>query len=85
MWTEQGLRYAREGRELMNIAFQGVKPKVFAHGHFHVWDELETEDTKFLSLNMNGAFNNMAALDCETLEHEWLELIQELPPAKVGR
>lgn len=73
-WSSGGLAYAREGRELMNIAFQGIKPKVFAHGHYHVADEKETDETKFLSLGPNGFTHNLLALDLKTLEHEWLNM-----------
>lgn len=80
MWTDQGLRYAREGRELMNIALRGVKPHVFAHGHFHVGGERWNGETQFLSLNCDGwGFrDNLVALDLGTFEHRWVDL-QEIP------
>lgn len=79
MWTDRGLAYAREGRELMNIAVAGAKPKVFAHGHFHVFDEKQTEDTKFLSLDQNNTHRNLISLDLETLDHEWLDIKMSIP------
>lgn len=72
MWSDAGLAYAREGRLLMNIAVEGVRPKVFAHGHFHVAGEKQTEHTKFLSLADNGKRRNLAILDIETLDHDWI-------------
>jgi predicted phosphodiesterase len=78
-WTHRGLAYAAEGRALMTQAFHGVKPKVFAHGHYHVADEKQVGDTKFLSLGCDGArMGNLVILDLETLEHEWVEVIHEL-------
>ena len=71
-WTREGLAYSAEGRELMNIAFAGVRPVLYAHGHFHVTDEAQVGDTKFLSLGPDGAKGNCLTLDLETLEHEWL-------------
>ena len=74
-WSEEGLAYAKEGRELMNIAFAGVEPKVFAHGHFHVADEAERGGTQFLALGQDGMYGNTIALDLEDLSHEWIELL----------
>lgn len=71
-WSPAGLRYAAEGRALMDIAVAGVQPRVFAHGHFHVSDVRDTGRTKFLSLNMDGMVGNLVALDLGTWEHEWL-------------
>lgn len=72
-WTRQGLAYAAEGRELMNIAFAGVRPKVFAHGHFHVADEAVVDGTKFLALGEAGEKDDYClTLDLATLEHEWV-------------
>jgi len=74
-WTTAGLNYAAEGRELMNMAVAGVRPKVFAHGHYHVAGIRQTSDTLWLSLHCDG--NELAAgiLDTETLEFEWLPLL----------
>lgn len=64
----------------MNQAYNGVKPKVFAHGHYHVKGEKQTEDTKFLSLSCDGdADGNLLVLDTETLEHEWITILREIP------
>lgn len=74
-WGRPGILYAREGRELMNIAFAGVQPKVFAHGHFHVCDEKQVGDTKFLSFGCDGQTGNLAILDLETLDHQWIPIL----------
>lgn len=71
-WSLSALRYAHEGAQLMDIAFKGVKPKLFAHGHYHVKGEAEVDGTKFLSLACNNMDGSAAILDTETLEHEWV-------------
>lgn len=71
-WTDAALRYAHEGAHLMDIAFRGVKPKLFAHGHYHVKGEAEVDGTKFISLACNNMDGSAVILDTETLEHEWI-------------
>lgn len=71
-WSDSGLRYAKEGRTLMNIAFAGVKPKLFAHGHYHVFDATERGATKFLALACDGMHGNVAILHLDTLELDLL-------------
>jgi Icc-related predicted phosphoesterase len=71
-WTAEGLRYAAQGREMMNAAVSSVKPRVFAHGHFHVADERDDGTTKWLSLDQQRSKKNMLTLDLETLEHRWI-------------
>lgn len=67
-WSAEALAYAREGRELMDIAFAGVRPRVFAHGHYHVADRVVREGTLFVSLGADGSTGNVALLDLETLK-----------------
>ena len=83
MWSRDGLKYAKEGRELMNIAYYGAMPKVFAHGHFHEPDMRQTEDTLFISLGCNQPpnnpaavmrANNLALLDLNTLEAKFYQV-----------
>lgn len=74
VWSNSALAYAREGRLLMDMAFEGVKPKFFAHGHYHVFGEKRVDGTQFLSLDCDGTRNNAAILDLETLEYEMLDL-----------
>ncbi len=72
-WGWAGIKYAETGRERMNIAFNGVQPKVFCHGHFHVAGYKEREDTTFVSFNCDGMPYNMGVIDTETLEFVFLE------------
>jgi hypothetical protein len=73
-WSRAGLNYAKQGRTLMNLAFYGVKPALFAHGHFHVWDDTgpaEDGGTRFLSLNADGFAGAACLLDLETMKVCW--------------
>ena len=73
MWSEAGLRYAREGRLLINEAVDIVKPSLFAHGHFHVSDERYSDEAncRYLSLGSDGDTSNVGILDLETLTFDW--------------
>lgn len=70
MWTEEGLRYAREGRMLMNQAIDIVEPRMFVHGHFHAPDLKQDEETKriYLSLGMDGDKTNVVIFDTDQFE-----------------
>jgi Icc-related predicted phosphoesterase len=74
MWTQSGLRYAAQGRVTMNHAIAGVKPRVFAHGHFHSAGMKQVDETLFVSLGCNNQANNLALLDLDTLQVEWLPI-----------
>lgn len=68
-WGREGIAWARAGRRRMNVAYAGVMPRFFAHGHYHVGDMRETEDGRvFLSLDMQRTRSNLAVLDLETYE-----------------
>lgn len=56
-WPARALRYADEGRHRMTAAFQGVQPRVFMHGHYHVKDEIR--------INEFGHTTRVVALDCD--------------------
>lgn len=87
MWSEAGLRYAREGRMVMNAAYALVDPKLYVHGHFHAADYRSDEETgkQWLSLGMDGEQSNAVVLDTDTLsvlsyrdiELEKIEKIEE--------
>ncbi len=74
VWSERVLAYARQGAELMHEAFLGVRPRLFAHGHYHVADEVvvalpdTTYDTRLWSLNCDGVDGNIRYLDLATLD-----------------
>lgn len=74
MWSDRALAYARAKAELMHEAFLGVRPRLFAHGHYHVADETTvavpdaTHETQIWSLNCDGENGNIRYLDLATLD-----------------
>lgn len=71
-WSAAGLSYAAEGRVLMNIAVAGVRPKLFAHGHFHVSDDSgPIIPTRYLALGADGMNGNLAFLRVADLTVSW--------------
>lgn len=70
-WTEEGLRYAAQGRARLTRAFEAIKPRLLAHGHYHVHDEASVTPPGWahpctvLSLNADNAPGNLAVLDLE--------------------
>jgi hypothetical protein len=71
-WSEKGLNYAREGRVLMNAAVAGVRPKLFAHGHYHAPDDTgPQEPTRYLSLGCDGQAKNIGLLRLSDLAVSW--------------
>lgn len=71
-WSEAGLQYAKEGRELMTAAFEAADPIFFAHGHYHVHDEKKVGECQFVSLGTDGKDMNAIVLDLDSLEFSWL-------------
>lgn len=83
-FSAAGVRYAREGTRIMDIAYEAVRPKVFVHGHMHVADVNRTDpDEQILSLNCDGENGNLAVLDLRTLAFDFIDLLNELPPEPV--
>lgn len=80
---DESLVYAAQGRALMNEAFSGVLPRLFAHGHYHVFGDTTrdhalsgtgrvdaghpTGRTRFLSLPNDVRPENTVLLDVATL------------------
>lgn len=80
-WSTSGLEYADAGRAMFHRGFMQVRPALYLGGHYHHHvDEFidYDEDNRFTSrvvlLDMNGAeqAHNLAILDAETLEIEYL-------------
>jgi hypothetical protein len=67
MWTQAGLDYAKQGREIMNKAVEIVKPRSFVHGHFHAPDLFynKDQDCTYLSLGMDGEDANVVIFSTE--------------------
>ncbi len=71
-WSSRGLAYAAEGRALMNIAVEGVRPKLFAHGHYHAPDDTGPQQpTRYLSLGCDNQQRNVCLLRLSDLAVSW--------------
>jgi len=66
-WSEAGLNYAEEGRKLMHMAYEGVRPKMFFHGHFHTYSARIEDEFQVWSLGMQREAGNYVQLDLDTL------------------
>ncbi|MGO4258134.1 metallophosphoesterase family protein [Marmoricola sp. RAF53] len=73
-WTDRGLAWAALGQERLTTAFEGVRPRILFHGHFHVADSTKftmpgvSYETRIVSLHRNQHAGNIALLNLETLE-----------------
>lgn len=59
------IAYAEEGRSRMNRAFEGVKPKLFLHGHYHFLVNEVVNDTHVLGLSCDRDNFSLGQLDLE--------------------
>lgn len=77
-WTAAGLAYAQESRMMLRAAVDIVQPKLFMHGHYHVFyntlnvlnDGNADYETQFVGLNMDDHDNSNALLNLGSLELE---------------
>ena len=75
-WSPEAIMYADDSRMMMRGAVDGVKPKLFMHGHYHTFydsvqtlnDGLVDYETRFIGLGKNGGTNNNAILNLNSLE-----------------
>src|SRR5690606_17050085 len=75
-WPLAGINYAEESRMMMRAAVDGVKPKLFMHGHYHTHydknvvlnDGLVNYTTRFVGLDMDDKPQSNAILNLHTLE-----------------
>jgi hypothetical protein len=73
-WGPAALAYADEGTALLDRAFDGVRPDLLVHGHFHAKDSVTLPTgQRIYSLNKDGNAGNLALLDLATLGIEWLD------------
>lgn len=70
-FARQDLDYALTGRQIMLKAVEGVKPKLYFHGHYHfvVKDTLKLDDTevKIFGLNADGKYGTCGILETDDL------------------
>jgi Calcineurin-like phosphoesterase len=83
-WTTYGLNYAKESRMMMQAAVDGVRPKMFFHGHYHLsYDkfvtlgDFATDDvytTNFIGMGMNQQKNNLGVLTLDNMDFRLLKI-----------
>ncbi|MFT4189257.1 MAG: metallophosphoesterase [Aeromicrobium sp.] len=66
-WSRKGLTYAAAGRAQLNRVCAEVRPKFYAHGHYHVHDVEQRGQTLYVSLDCEGRPGNLMLLDVEAL------------------
>jgi hypothetical protein len=72
-WGADALAYSALSRARVTRVFEAVKPKLFAHGHMHLKDDITLETgSRIYSLAADGQDGNLALLDLTTLEWTWL-------------
>lgn len=62
-WPELARAYAAVGRQRLDIAFAGVQPSLYAHGHYHEQGDALASGTRVLSLSKDDAGGNLALID----------------------
>lgn len=62
-FSERALAYAAEGRELMNRARDGVRPKLQLHGHYHVSDDTGPGPGRIIALDCERRVGNLVLVD----------------------
>lgn len=76
LWGYKALEYANESRQMMRSAVDAVKPKLFMHGHYHVFHDqtvmlnygVNEYSTRVVGLDMNGKPKSNAILHLDTLK-----------------
>lgn len=72
-WDPDEVRYSNSGREMLRSAVDSVQPSVLFHGHFHIYQDVETELgiiggegsylLRSIALAMNGMPNSTIVYD----------------------
>lgn len=73
-WAPEGLRYAAEGRAILDIAVDGVQPTLLMHGHFHIGGFKKFPDGRWVvSLDQQRTRMNMAMIDLDDLSFDLID------------
>jgi len=73
-WSLDALDYSALSRGRVTRVWDALRPKLLAHGHMHSPDFITLPDgRRVISLGRDRQERNMAILDLETLEMEWVE------------
>ena len=81
-WPAEDIERSDVNRLMIRRATDVVKPKLFMHGHYHRFNDEtvskgdgtgEMYDTRYVGLDMEGTAMNLAILDTDTLELEFID------------
>lgn len=76
-WSRTALAYAAAGRRRLSISYEGVRPRLLVHGHYHVADEATVTSNghsgRVVALAADGQENNAALLDLDGLDVTWID------------
>lgn len=86
-WPAAAQLYADAGARLLTDAYRAVAPQLLFHGHYHVQDERTNPYTgqHIISLDMERTAGNLTTLDLDTLEVQWLPLLNRSQRAREAR
>lgn len=84
-WLPTEMKYAQESRMTMRQAVDGVKPKLFLHGHYHFFanhttvlnDGVDDYTLHSVGLDMDGSKHNLAVLHLPSKNLEMISLSWE--------
>jgi len=75
-WSNAAQNYAAQGRLALDTVWEGVRPRLIAHGHYHVRADtvLDGDAGRVLSVDQEGKPGNLVLLDlsAEDFGVEWL-------------
>lgn len=80
-WSAEDRKYAEKSRKMLQIAINGVKPKLFLYGHYHMFfddtiafkSSTGNYNTRVVGLNKDGELDNIAYLELENLNLEMID------------
>jgi len=73
-WSLEALDYSALSRGRVTRLWDALRPKLLAHGHMHSPDFITLPDgRRVISLGRDRQEHNMAILDLDPLETEWVE------------
>ncbi|KRC61176.1 hypothetical protein ASE14_09615 [Agromyces sp. Root81] len=85
-WGAEAQAYSAAARARVTSVWEGVCPRILAHGHMHVKGERQLDDgRRIYSLANEFRAGNLAVLDLRTLNWEWVALPSIERPPLAGR
>jgi hypothetical protein len=73
-WHDEALAYSRRSRGLVTEVWEGVRPDIFIHGHFHAADRIDLPTgQRVVSLGSDRQKKNIGLLNLSDLAWSWLD------------